>query len=97
VSLVPNGFAKKKGGPKVRISGRLKIAQRFIAGIRGKPEMQSVKRTAERVEGLTVSFSRPLYGLQTLQHFYPSSELLGYYQSSALRTETYFLSKATPN
>ena len=41
---------QKKEPPLVRISGRLKIAQRFIAGIGGKSEMKSVKRTAERVE-----------------------------------------------
>jgi len=52
-------------------SGRLKVAQRFIAGIGGKPEMKSVKRTAERAEGQALLFSRPLHGLKILRQFYP--------------------------
>jgi hypothetical protein len=43
-----------------------------------------VTRTAEKVRGL---FSRPLHGLQRLSASDPSSELLGYYHSSALRTD----------
>lgn len=34
-----------------RFSGRLKIAQRFIAGIGRPSETKSVKRTAERIRG----------------------------------------------
>ena len=45
---------------------------------------KSVKRTTERVQHPAAAFSRPLYGLDFLR-FHPSSELLGYCQSSALR------------
>jgi hypothetical protein len=38
--------------------------------------------------------SRPLHGLNILETLFPSSELLGYYHSSALRTDNYFSGKA---
>jgi hypothetical protein len=41
----------------------------------------------------SVSFSRPLHGLNMLETLFPSSELLGYYHSSALRTDNYFSGK----
>jgi len=40
-------FAQKRSCPLVRISGRLRIAQRFIAGVGGKLEIKSVKGMAE--------------------------------------------------
>jgi len=88
-------FAQKRGCPLVRVSGRLKIVQRFIAGVGGKLEMKSMKRTAERVEDPSVLIQpSALTDYKSLRSFTPSSELLGYYQPSALRTETYFLCKA---
>ncbi len=41
-----------------------------------------------------VSFRRPLHGLNILETLFPSSELLGYNHSSALRTHNYFSGKA---
>jgi hypothetical protein len=68
-------------------SGRLRVAQRFIAGIVGKTETKSVERTAEQSRESGPGFSRPFHGLRILQLSDPSSELLGYYHSSALRTD----------
>src|SRR4029077_6767666 len=48
-------------------SGRLTIAQRFIAGIAGKTETKSVKRTAEQSCGSGLQFSHPFHGLRILQ------------------------------
>jgi hypothetical protein len=60
----------------VRASGRLTIAQRFIAGTRGSFATKSVKRTTEKDRHGAALFSRPLHGLDFLR-FRPSSELLG--------------------
>jgi hypothetical protein len=42
-----SSFARKGDACESAFSGRLKIAQRFIAGIGRPPEVNSVKRTAE--------------------------------------------------
>jgi hypothetical protein len=49
----------KVSGPR---SGRLKIAQRFIAGIKCELKYESAKRTAEQKLAI---ISRPLCGLPT--------------------------------
>src|SRR5688572_17115730 len=79
-------------------SGRLKVAQQLTAGFRVSIKSESVKRTAERSPcgsaGLRVMrdlrdskhlhlVSRPLRGLQLFARSIPSSELLGYFRSSA--------------
>ena len=84
---------RKKSFSKSAFSGRLKIAQRFIAGI-GQPPIRSpcsgrLKRLSDRYHS-AVRFTD--YKSSDL---YPSSELLGYYHSSATRTNrTLFDAKA---
>ena len=74
----------KRVSVPVRVSGRLTLAQRFIAGNERKfaTEVRETDDWKGRREG---AFSRPLHGLDFLR-FHPSSELLGYCQSSAART-----------
>jgi hypothetical protein len=81
----PRGFAQKHRSQSA-LSGRLTIAQRFIAGTRRISRRSPVKRTTERGQYRAAAFSRPLHGLDFLS-FHPSSELLGYCQSSAARTD----------
>jgi hypothetical protein len=116
------GSTRIGGDPESAFSGRLKIAQRFIAGDWWEPERKSVKRTAEdryktasgserirfqlaRMLLKTIDFLRlSLYAAryrsrffnmtavrftdyQIPQFFIPSSKLLGYFHSSALRTD----------
>jgi hypothetical protein len=69
---------KKKPERPVRASGRLKIAQRFIAGNSSECGRPTEKEQLNKGE----HFSRPLHGLHILFARHPSSELLGYYQSS---------------
>ena len=60
----------------VRASGRLTIAQRFIAGTSGNFVTKSVKRTTEKDRHWAALFSGPLHGLDFVR-FHPGSELLG--------------------
>jgi CTP:molybdopterin cytidylyltransferase MocA len=79
-------FAQRVGSSESASSGRLKIAQRFIAGDRPAFETKSVKRTAEGVKG-SIAIIQPSASRTTNPlALFPSSELLGYYHSSALRT-----------
>jgi len=55
----------KKALHSVRVSGRLKIAQRFIAGIGREHEAESVKRTAEKGSDLAYVLSRLPRGLRS--------------------------------
>jgi hypothetical protein len=72
---------KKPSRYQSALRGRLTMAQRFIAG-RRKLSIKSVKRTTESASIPSLRFSRPLHGLAFLGS-HPSSELLGYCQSSA--------------
>ena len=49
--------------------------------------MKSVKRTAERLRDLVVNIQSSASRTPHSSALYPSSELLGYYHSSALRTD----------
>jgi hypothetical protein len=51
-----HGVAREKIFHSVRVSGRLKIAQRFIAGIGIIVRTQSVKLTAEKSSDTAVNF-----------------------------------------
>lgn len=62
-------------------SGRSRIAQRFIAGIRITKRSQSVKRTPESVREIVVC--SPLKRALIFGDCFPSAEALGYYQTSA--------------
>jgi hypothetical protein len=63
VGLLP-GFAQEAGTVFVRAADDMKIAHRFIGGIKRKHESQSVKRTADGQQN--AEFSRPLRGLDDL-------------------------------
>jgi len=65
-------------------SGRMIVAQQFTAGVNSSRDLQSVKRTAEslRSDFSAVRFTDFLWALAN-----PSDESLGYYHSSALRTD----------
>jgi len=71
-------------------SGLLKIAQRFIAGLRHAFGRQSASRTAEVNERTASTYSQLIQPsvsrTSSRSHFFPSSKLLGYYHSSASQT-----------
>ncbi len=52
-----------------------------------EPEMKSVKRTAEKSRNLAVIMQPSASRTTNPSALYPSSKLLGYYHSSALRTD----------
>jgi hypothetical protein len=81
-------FAQQVGPTESALSGRLKIAQRFIAGLSGVRETKPVKRTAEEIRGSGGYDSAVRFtDYKSFSSFSPSSKLLGYYHSSALRTD----------
>jgi hypothetical protein len=78
--------------------GRMIVAQRFIA-IRQPEEIQSAKGTTAigtRTPSFMEKSSRPFHGLHIGWAFVPSSKLLGYSHSSALRTFCASCSTETP-
>jgi hypothetical protein len=60
-----------------------------VLGLGRLRENKSVKRTAERlvIEIADREFSRPFHGLRRPKIDWPSTEVLGYFHSSASRTE----------
>jgi hypothetical protein len=65
------------------VSGRLKIAQRFIAGERVEGESESVKRTTEEDFWFESAVRFTDY---ILARRYPTNKSVGYFQSSASPT-----------
>lgn len=65
----------------VRVSGRMRIAHRFVGGVEDCFYSESLKRTDD-----VFRFSGPLRGLAIACIDTPSDESLGYCQSSVSRT-----------
>jgi hypothetical protein len=65
----------------------LKIAQRFHRCDWQEPDTKSVKRTAVKSRDLVVVVQPSASRRTNPSALYPSSKLLGYYHSSALRTD----------